>query len=151
MNFLLHFNDYFSTIIDIGNTLRLNFDKDIIFDEINTFNQTLNSLTAGDKELGSVEIIKNILKSKNFPNILKIFEAVMSMPVANDFVERVFSDLFNIWTDQRNRLSIASIKAEICILNNFNQNCLDFKNFIKSNQKCIKAVKSGEKYKHLMK
>ena len=79
-------------------------------------------------------------------NILLVIETVMSIPISNNFVESVFSHLTRIWTDVRNHMNIDLIKAEICIKNNFDMNCLDFKNYIKSNQKVLKSVKSQEKY-----
>jgi len=71
----------------------------------------------------------------------------MAIPVGNDFVARIFSGLKRVWTDERNRMNISLIKAEICIKNNISLSCIDFKNFIKENENCIKAAKSYQKYK----
>ena len=38
------------------------------------------------------------------------------------------------------------IKAEIYDTNNFSYNCIDFKEFIKNYNNCIKAAKSNQKY-----
>ena len=72
---------------------------------------------------------------------------MLAIPIRNDFAERVFSNLHNIWRDDRNQLSINLIKAEICIKNNISLSCIDFKNFIKENENFIKAVKTYQKYK----
>jgi hypothetical protein len=70
----------------------------------------------------------------------------MSKPIGNDFVERVFSHLRRIWTDERSSMSIELIKAKICIKNNFNMNCIEFKSYVKNNEKLVKSVKSNQKY-----
>ena len=71
----------------------------------------------------------------------------MAIPVGNDFVERIFSGLKRVWTDERNRMNISLIKAEICIKNNISLSCIDFKNLIKEKENFIKAVKTYQKYK----
>lgn len=71
----------------------------------------------------------------------------MAIPIGNDFVERLFSGLKRVWTDDRNRLNMTLIKTEICIKNNFSYSCLDFKDYIKTNNECIKAAKSNAKYR----
>ena len=44
-------------------------------------------------------------------------------------------------------MHIDLIKAEICILNNYNYDCLEFKSYAESNSELIKAVKGVEKYR----
>jgi hypothetical protein len=81
--------------------------------------------------------------------LTKIVETVLAIPIGNDFVERVFSHLHKLWRDDRNLLSINLIKAEICIKNNFNMNCLEFKEFVKDNKQLLKSVKSKQKYRFI--
>ncbi len=45
--------------------------------------------------------------SSDLPNLEKKLGAVMAIPIGSDFVERIFSVMKNLWTDERNRLSIA--------------------------------------------
>jgi hypothetical protein len=47
--------------------------------------------------------------SSNLPNLVKIIGAVMAIPIGNDFVERIFSVMKNLWTNEKDRLSIAQI------------------------------------------
>ncbi len=70
----------------------------------------------------------------------------MAVPISNDFVERVFSTLRQVWSENRSRLSLETIKSEICIKHNFNMNCHEFKCYIKSEKNFLKSVKSSEKY-----
>ena len=55
----------------------------------------------------------------------------------------------NLWTDQRNRMNISLVKAEICLRFNFSMTCLEFYDFIKSNNELLYAAKSQKKYKFL--
>ncbi len=52
----------------------------------------------------------------------------MAIPIGNDFVKRIFSVMKNLWTDERNRLSFAQVKTELCIKFNFSMTCLQFYN-----------------------
>jgi hypothetical protein len=62
---------------------------------------------------------------------------VFSIPLSNAAVERLFSILLNLWTDERNRLSMDVVKAEICCSINLKKSFLDFAEWVKS------AVDSG--------
>ncbi|GFT07928.1 hypothetical protein TNCV_873581 [Trichonephila clavipes] len=44
------------------------------------------------------------------PNLLKSVQFVCSVPVSNAFVERIFSVMGNVWTDERNRLAVNTVK-----------------------------------------
>jgi hypothetical protein len=43
-------------------------------------------------------------------------------------------------------MGIDLIKAEICIKNNFNMGCIEFKSYVKNDEKLLKSVKSNQKY-----
>jgi hypothetical protein len=139
----------YENICEISKKFKIICDLDSLFDEMISFNRALLELENNQKDLDCISKYCKILSTDNFPNLLKIVESVMAVPLGNDFVERVFSHMKKIWTDERSQLSIPLIKAEICIKNNFSINCLDFKNYIKDNKKCIKAVKSSTKYSFL--
>ena len=68
----------------------------------------------------------------NLANSLNVYHRCA--PIGNDLVERVFSLLKRIWRNDRNRMSIDLIKAEICINVNFNMDCIEFKSYIISNE-----------------
>jgi hypothetical protein len=61
-------------------------------------------------------------------------------------VERIFSVMYNLWSDERNRLSVKMVKAEICTKTNYSMTCSEFKNFVANNTKFINAAKSTDKY-----
>ena len=51
-------------------------------------------------------------RNEDEPNILKIVQNVLSIPVSNAVVEREFSVMGNIWTDERNRLEVETACSE---------------------------------------
>jgi hypothetical protein len=72
---------------------------------------------------------------------------VLAIPVSNAFVERVFSIMKNLWSDERNSLSVGLVKAEICTKVNFNMKCHEFSEFVAKNKSLLNAAKSNSKYK----
>ena len=60
-----------------------------------------------------------LLEAIDLQNLTKIIEIAMAMPIGNDFIECVFSSMKKIWSNDRNRLSINIVKAQISIKVNF--------------------------------
>ena len=87
-----------------------------------------------------------VLSENNFINLTKIVECVLAIPIGNDYVERVFSVITNLWTDERNQMRISLVKAEVCIKFNFDISCTEFYDFVKNNIALLNAVKSEKKY-----
>jgi hypothetical protein len=137
----------FEKIVVICDKLNITLDKDTLFDELNTFNAMLNEINKTDLSCDSVSKYCKILPAFDSKNLTKVVETVLAIPVGNEFVERVFSGLKKVWTDERNRMNINLIKAEICVKNNFSLSCHDFIDFIKDNKSCITAAKSQQKYR----
>ncbi|GFV58293.1 hypothetical protein TNCV_558551 [Trichonephila clavipes] len=51
----------------------------------------------------------NFFQKEEAPNLLKIVQFVCSVPVSNAFVERIFSVMGNVWTDERNRVAVNTL------------------------------------------
>jgi len=62
--------------------------------------------------------------------------------IGNDFVERIYSVMKNLCTYERNRLSVAQVKAKLCIKFNFSMTCPQFYNHISKDRKLIECAKS---------
>jgi hypothetical protein len=57
----------------------------------------------------------------------------------------------NIWNNERNRLKVEMVKAELPVHFNYNMKCTEFANFIKSDSgKELAKVKTEKKYKFKM-
>ena len=59
-----------------------------------------------------------VFKNEEIPNLLKIAQYVLSIHVSNEAVERVFSVMGNICTDEHNRLAVEKVCSERCIFFN---------------------------------
>lgn len=79
-------------------------------------------------------------------NLLKIVQAVLSIPTSNAFPERVFSLMGQVWTKSRNRMEVELVKAELFTVINFDMSSNEFVNYVKSKPKLLKAVRNTEKY-----
>ncbi len=73
-------------------------------------------------------------------------ETVLSIPIGNDFVERVFSIMNNIWSNDRNCMKVDLVKAEICICVNYSMSCNEFSEYVIKNNELLRAAKSNQKY-----
>ncbi len=98
------------------------------------------------QDIKCVEKWCKVFSILNLPNLLKIVETVMAIPIGNDFVERLFSIMRNTWTDERNRLGITMLRAEICTKVNFDMTCLEFNKYVITDKELIKSTKSSKKY-----
>uniref|UniRef100_H3AJE4 HAT C-terminal dimerisation domain-containing protein n=1 Tax=Latimeria chalumnae TaxID=7897 RepID=H3AJE4_LATCH len=74
------------------------------------------------------------------PNLFKLVEHVLCIPVSNAFVERVFSIMKNIWSDEKNRMRVELVKAEFCVKTNFK------KTLLLENKVLLQAARSNKKY-----
>ncbi|GFV42261.1 dimer_Tnp_hAT domain-containing protein [Trichonephila clavipes] len=72
-----------------------------IYDELAALQSVFPSLKL---EGNSIEMWCKFFQKEEAPNLLKIVQFVCSVPVSNAFVERIFSVMGNVWTDERNRL-----------------------------------------------
>ena len=139
----------YANLTAITDLLNIDLDKDSLFEELHSFNNYLNNSDIKSSDYNAIEKYCKILSHNSMNNLTRIVETVMSINISNDFVERVFSHMHRIWTDDRSRLGIDLIKAEICVKNNFDMNCIEFKSYVESNEKLFKSVKTSDKYDFL--
>lgn len=122
-----------------------------------------------DKLYDEVYIIKNLLPSindfndtldekwrkifindtySNLIELLKIIQCILAIPVNNSYVEGIFSIMNNVWSDERNRLKVESVKAEICTKMNYDMKCKEFYEYIRKPEQIelLKSVLSNKKY-----
>ena len=89
-------------------------NESALYDEV----QKVNEMLPISKE--SSEALEKI-GTKIFLNERCTF---VQLPTANNsFVQSIFSIMKNTWTDERNRLNVEMVKAEICTKMNYEMDC----------------------------
>lgn len=113
-----------------------------LFDEISALEEVYVHLQ-GDS---SLEKWTYFFKKEPAPSLLKLFQYCASIPVSNANVERIFSVMGNLWTDERNRLLVTSVRSKLCIFFNISQRCTEIKELFLEHKELIKAAQSNKKY-----
>ena len=82
-----------------------------------------------------------------YSELLKISQFFFCIMGHNANLERIFSLMDVQWTNERDNLSVESVKSMLQVLYNFeSMSCRQFYDFIKSNKKLLKKVSSSDKY-----
>ncbi|MEQ2287475.1 hypothetical protein AMECASPLE_013029, partial [Ameca splendens] len=58
-------------------------------------------------------------------NLRKVSAYIFSIPCSNAYTNRVFSMITSAWRNERNRLNVESVKAELQVCVNFTLDCAD--------------------------
>lgn len=80
-------------------------------------------------------------------NLFKIIEYVFCMPGTSAPVERVFSLMNNVWTDDRGLMKESTVKGLMTCKINVGLSCEEFYTKIKSKKEVLKMILANEKYK----
>ena len=121
---------------------------DELFDEVSRLNQLLREIPMDVFEKNSPEDKwRNIFKDNNtLPRLYKLVSKVLSVPVSNAVIERVFSLINAQWTKERNSLIVDTIKAIAQVKVNFEEKCSEMYGKILKSRKLLKKIASCEKY-----
>jgi len=168
LNYLEKWYDYDKSIykkMEIFNLKNDNFNYENVLDVATSFNIIINN----DKLYDEINVVKNMLPYINNNNIdsldekwkkifandddnlselLKIIQCILAIPVNNSYVEGIFSIMNNVWCDERNRLKVESVTAEICTKMNYKMNCEEFYKYIMKPEQAelLKSAISNKKY-----
>jgi hypothetical protein len=63
------------------------------------------------------------------------------MPVLKDF-----SPMNSLWANEKNRLSVETMKAMLIVKVFLNKDCVGFHNLVKHNYSLLEKIQSSEKY-----
>lgn len=141
-------------IRDMQKKMLTTIDEDVLFDEMNHINNVVCTKTE-EWKVNKTEVetkwcdVFTVLKQKdiNVSNILPLVQFVLAIPGTNAAVERIFSLTNSLWTDEKNRLSVDTVKSIIVIKTHFqNKSCLEFYDFISTNSKLLQEIISSVKY-----
>ena len=125
--------------------LALDLDEDRLYSDVSILNEVFHTLPTDltpDRKWAHF-----FTKAKDTQELLKLIAFIFSIPVSNAYAERVFSLMEDAWTDKRNRLSVAMVKAELQVRLNFQLSCSEFKTFIENQPGLLTAAKKNTKYK----
>ena len=76
----------------------------------------------------------------------KIIQFVFCLPGTTASVERVFSLMNAVWSDEKSQLQVETLKAILITKFNYKMTCSEFYHLIKSDKNILKAIASVEKY-----
>jgi hypothetical protein len=80
-------------------------------------------------------------------NICTVVEFSLSPSGTNAAVESVFSLVSALWTDERNRLEVSTVKSIVLVKHHFrNYKCPEFHEFLLRNRKILEQIQSSAKY-----
>lgn len=136
----------YDDVVELSKKLLIHINEDSLYDEVKTVNLIRKEVTKGDNSIDKKW--SEIFRHTEMTELFKIISKVLSIPISNAFVERIFSLMNNLWTDERNNLSVHMVKAELCTKINFNMSCDDFLDFISKpeQQSLLEASQTSSKY-----
>ena len=125
-------------------------EKDELFEEITQVNSILEKIPTSDFLNDSPETkwMKIFAGKDTLPCIYQIVSFILSIPVSNAFVERVFSLCDAQWTKRRNSLEVRTIKALLQTRVNFDIPCCEMFNLLMEKPELRKKIAGMEKYEY---
>jgi hypothetical protein len=82
-------------------------------------------------------------------NKLKFLKKIVEfccIPGTNSSTERLFSRMNSLWTNEKKRLFVETVKAMLIVKVFFNKDCVEFHNLVKHNHSLLEKIQSSEKY-----
>lgn len=85
-------------------------------------------------ELSKMNLTSNLIrvelfKRKKCYQTSKVIGKIFSTLINNDVIKRVFPLIENLWSDERNCLSMKIMKSNLCVKLNYNMSCQGFSQF----------------------
>ncbi|KAG0726137.1 hypothetical protein GWK47_037206 [Chionoecetes opilio] len=130
-------------------------DEDILFDEVSGLQELLQGGILEEWKREDTPLIQkwgsviSHFQLNEIPliNIARLASVVICLPGSNAPVERVFSLMNDMWTAERNRFTVSTMKALLTVKTNFNHlPCQDFMEMLTKNKPILKKIHSSEKY-----
>jgi hypothetical protein len=126
---------------------KVQMDEDNLYNELNLLSKTVQRLKALDMPIDR-KWVKMFASCDEFKEVPKLVAKILSIPISNAYVERIFSILGNTWTDGRNLTRVELVKSELCTKFNFDMTCADFLDFLNKSEQ-VELFKSVSKNKSI--
>lgn len=81
-----------------------------------------------------------------FKEISMLLEYIFCLPSTSASVERLFAHINKMWTPEKTRLNMNTLKAMLYTKYNLKFSCLEFYDFLKSKPLLLRKIISSEKY-----
>uniref|UniRef100_A0A034WRC0 HAT C-terminal dimerisation domain-containing protein n=1 Tax=Bactrocera dorsalis TaxID=27457 RepID=A0A034WRC0_BACDO len=78
--------------------------------------------------------------------MVRIISYILSLPGTSATVERVFSLINQIWSDEKSQIKIETLRDLLYVRYNIKMTCKEFFEFLKMQPKMLKEIASNEKY-----
>lgn len=137
---LFSFND----LVEVGKKLKISFDGNELYNEFSLLKSVVTNHDR--KDSNCCKVWSEFFEKADAPNLFKIMQHVLAVPVSNAHVERVFSVMNALWSDARNRMTTELVKAEICVQMNLKMKCEDFYSVALQDKTLLNAARSSKKY-----
>lgn len=122
-------------------------DEDALYDEILSLAKIIPKIKQSDLPV-DMKWVKIFESSDGFVQLPSLVGKILSIPISNAYVEKVFSVMKNVWTDLRNRMRVELVKAELLTKLNFHMSCEEFALFLNrpEQEPLLRKAMTNEKY-----
>jgi len=133
-------------VMSLAEQIAPELDENQLFDEISTLNEILSRIP--DDKFDEVSVEQKWMKifEAELPNLNTLVSKILSIPVSNACVERVFSLTSAQWTDARNLLKVETVKSLAQIKMNYDLDCSQMYDLLFSTPELLKQIMDGAKY-----
>jgi len=100
----------FSHFSELASRLQIDVDSDELYRDFCCLRLAFDGLNKNQPE---GDIWAQFFKKVRAPALLTLMSFILSLPVSNAFIERVFSHVAHLWSKERNRMEPDLVKAEI--------------------------------------
>jgi hypothetical protein len=122
-------------------------DMDALYDEFSTSKEALQRIMLCDKSVGEKwQDLFKCMRAVPNTNLFQLVSYVLSVPASNAFPERIFSLMNSKWQRDKNRMSVALVKAELLVFTNYDLDCREFYSFVIGDRNILDAAAGNAKY-----
>jgi hypothetical protein len=119
-----------------------------LFDEVMILKMAITEkVEIKEKSIGEIWYeLFNSLGVNELINLKKIVEFFCCIPGTNASIERLFSRMNSLWTNEKNMLSVETVITMLNVKVFFNKDYVEFHNLVKHNHSLLEKIQSSEKY-----
>jgi len=142
----------FDELIAACGAVNLNLDTDLLFTEYVMLQKFILRIAESPNPNCVKSVVEKFVdffsnEGSECKSVMKLMSLVLSINCSNAAAERVFSLMRQVWTDQRNRLRVESVRAELQIIINYqDRKCGEVYNEFLQNSKILNAARGSRKY-----